>query len=63
MEALADACERGEVPGEVVAVVADRPCRGIDRATQRGLATEVLEPKSFESREAWSETLRDLVLS
>lgn len=61
MEALADACEAGEVPGRVVAVVADRDCVGIKAAEARGLVTAVLEPAEFESRDAWSAALGDLV--
>ena len=61
MEALVDAAQRGEVPGEVVAVVADRVCDGIAIATDKGIPTVLLEPKSFASRDQWSEALRDEV--
>jgi phosphoribosylglycinamide formyltransferase-1 len=61
MLALAEACEAGEVPGEVVCVVADRPCPGLDAATGRGLESELLSPDDFDSRAAWSAALRDLV--
>ena len=63
MEALAEACERSEVPGEIVAVVSDRDCLGMRAAEKRRFETSVLEPTSFGSREGWSEALRDLVLS
>jgi phosphoribosylglycinamide formyltransferase 1 len=61
MNALALACERGEVPGQVVAVVADRECEGLGLATKRAIETLVLEPDGFVDREAWSEALRDRV--
>lgn len=61
MEALADACDTGEVPGAIVAVIADRDCIGLKAAESRGLAAVVLDPKEFESRAAWSAALRDLV--
>ena len=61
MEALADACERNEVPGEIVAVVADRDCLGLRAAEKRGIPTHVLVPADHESREAWSEALRNEV--
>ena len=61
MEALADACERNEVPGEIAAVVADRDCLGLRAAEKRGIPTHVLEPADHESREAWSQALRDEV--
>jgi phosphoribosylglycinamide formyltransferase 1 len=61
MDALAAACEQGEVPGEVVAVVADRDCLGLRLAEKRGIPTEVLDFKAFPSREEWSAALRALV--
>ena len=63
MEALADACAAGEVPGEVVAVVADRDCLGLRAAEKREIPTVMLEPQSFDSRDAWSEALKDAVAS
>lgn len=61
MQALVHACEAEEVPGRVVAVVSDRPCKGIDAAVRHGIPTELVEPRRYESREAWSEALRDVV--
>ncbi|MDQ4025210.1 MAG: phosphoribosylglycinamide formyltransferase [Actinomycetota bacterium] len=61
MQALVGECRSGEVPGEVVAVVADRPCAGIERARGEGVETAVLDPHGFASREEWSAALRDLV--
>jgi phosphoribosylglycinamide formyltransferase-1 len=61
MEALADACDRGEVPGAIVAVVADRDCPGLRIAEKRALATEVVVPANFGSRDEWSAALRDRV--
>jgi phosphoribosylglycinamide formyltransferase-1 len=59
MDALATACAAGEVPGEVVAVVADRPCRGLDLASRMGLPTALLDPGEFDSREDWTSALRN----
>ncbi len=61
MEALIQACRRGDVPADVVAVVADRPCLGIDVAAGFDVATVVLEPSSYPSRDEWSAALRDEV--
>jgi phosphoribosylglycinamide formyltransferase-1 len=61
MEALVDACERGDVPGEVVAVLADRDCLALRAADKRGIPAETVDFASFDSREAWSEALRDAV--
>lgn len=61
MHALAGSCRAGDVPGEVVAVVADRVCTGVETARAEGIETAVLDPKGYASREEWSATLRDLV--
>ena len=62
MEALVDACEQGEVPGSVVAVVADRDCGGLALAERRGVETHIVDFKAHGSREEWSEALRDVVM-
>lgn len=61
MRALVGACRAGEVPGEVVAVVADRACAGIEIARREGIDTAVLDPRGYATREDWSAALRDLV--
>ncbi|MEA2486479.1 MAG: phosphoribosylglycinamide formyltransferase 1 [Actinomycetota bacterium] len=61
MVALRDACERGEIPGELVAVVADRPCDGIALAREAGIDTVVIEPGDFASRDEWSAGLKQVV--
>jgi phosphoribosylglycinamide formyltransferase 1 len=63
MDALAEACEQKEVPGEVIAVVADRDCLGLRLAEKRSIPAEVVDFKAFESREQWNEALRDKVQS
>ncbi len=63
MQALAAACERGSVPGEVVAVVADRKCDGLELADRLGLESDLVEFESFKKREDWSAALRDRVRS
>src|SRR5919107_326330 len=61
MEALAEACDRDEVPGDVVAVVADRDCLGLKAAEKLGVEAVLIDFKAFDSRDAWSEALRDRV--
>lgn len=61
MAALVWACRAGEVPGEVVAVVADRTCDGLELARSEGIDTAVLDPRGYPSREQWSADLLDLV--
>jgi phosphoribosylglycinamide formyltransferase 1 len=62
MEALVSACERGEIQASVVAVLADRDCLGLELAAARSISTGKVAPKDFDSREAWSEALRDAVM-
>ena len=61
MEALAESCAAGEVPGEIVAVIADRDCLGLRAAEKRELPTAVLEPRAYSSRDEWSAALKDAV--
>jgi phosphoribosylglycinamide formyltransferase-1 len=61
MEALADACDNGEVPGEIVAVVADRDCIGLKAADKRGIDTALVDFREFTSRDDWNAALRDRV--
>lgn len=61
MLALVRACRAGEVPAEVVAVVADRACTGIEAAREQGIETAVLDPHGYVTRDEWSVALRDLV--
>jgi phosphoribosylglycinamide formyltransferase-1 len=61
MDALAEACESGEIDASVVAVFADRDCAGMDLAARRSIPTGRLAPADFSSRDHWSEALRDSV--
>lgn len=61
MEALVDACERGDVPGTVVGVIADRLCPALKIAEERGIEQFALDPATFGSRDEWSAALRDRV--
>lgn len=61
MEALADACERDEVPGEIVAVFADRDCIGLRAAEKRSIDARLVAYADYGTREEWSVALRDSV--
>lgn len=61
MEALAEACERNEVPGEIVAVFADRECLGLEAAAKRDTPGFVVKPADQPDRDTWSRVLRDRV--
>jgi phosphoribosylglycinamide formyltransferase 1 len=62
LEALVAACGRGEVPGRVVAVGADRACPAVAKAANLDIDGFVLAPDAFGSRDEWSRVLRDRVL-
>jgi len=61
MAALVDACEAGRVPGRVVAVAADRPCRALEFAAARRIPSVQVDFGAYPDRESWSATLRDEV--
>jgi len=61
MEALADACEQGDVPGDIVAAFADRDCIGLRAAEKRSIDAHLVAYSEFASRESWSVALRDAV--
>ena len=58
MASLVQACRTGVVPGEVVAVGADRVCQGLARAALEDIPTFVVRYSDHGSRDEWSEALR-----
>ena len=51
-EALADACDRGEIPARVVLVVSDvESARGLSRARERGISSKVIGTGAGMTRE------------
>jgi phosphoribosylglycinamide formyltransferase-1 len=61
MMALARACDAGELPARVEAVVGDRACEGLSLAARAGIATEVCAPRDYTDRSQWNAALRDRV--
>jgi phosphoribosylglycinamide formyltransferase-1 len=61
MVSLARACKTGQIPGDLVAVAADRHCAAVDKAAGMGIETFVLSPKDYATRDDWSVALRDSV--
>lgn len=39
--------DAGELPAEIVTVIASRPCKGLDRAAERGLDTHLVNYRDF----------------
>lgn len=55
LQALLDACDAGTVPLEMAAVGSDVPdCLALDRARAMGVATFVIAPGEFASRDDWN---------
>ncbi|MCH9816312.1 MAG: phosphoribosylglycinamide formyltransferase [Actinomycetia bacterium] len=62
MQALLNAATRADWPGEVSAVVTDRPDVGaLSRAREAGVAVATVAPTDYASREEWDAALRDTV--
>jgi phosphoribosylglycinamide formyltransferase-1 len=58
MAALIDACERERWPARIAAVISNRSdAKGLLRAAQKGVATEVLEHRDFADRESYDRAL------
>jgi phosphoribosylglycinamide formyltransferase 1 len=58
LQALIDAAQAPDCPFAVTAVISNRPdARGIERARQAGIATEVIDHTGFASREAFDAAL------
>ncbi len=54
MEALAEGCERGDIPAKIVVVISHRAeAAGLERARARGLATAVIAPRDYADRSAF----------
>ncbi len=57
-EALAAACQRGEIDADVAVMVCDKPgAKVIERAERLGVATFVVSPKEFDSKQAYEEAI------
>ena len=57
LRALLEAADNPLFPARIVAVGSDIPAEGLAHADQFGVPTFVVNPKSFDTREAWAEVL------
>jgi len=58
MEALVAACNDGTIPGRVAVVLSDKASAGaLETARQNGIDAVCLDPRSYESREAFDRAL------
>lgn len=59
LQSLIDAVNAGKMPACIVAVISNKAdAFGLQRASQAGIATEVLDHRAFESREAFDQALQ-----
>ena len=64
LQAIIDASEAGGIPGKVGVVVSNKAdAYGLVRARNHGIPSEVLDHRSFESREAFDARLAEIILS
>ena len=61
LQALIDAASAADYGVRIAAVVADRPCRGIERAERAGIPTFVCRPTDYADRAAWDVALSESV--
>ncbi|MEL7400992.1 MAG: phosphoribosylglycinamide formyltransferase, partial [Pseudomonadota bacterium] len=62
LQAILDACEAGEIPGRIAAVISNRPnAYGLQRARLAGVAAHVIDHTEFESREAFDQQLQQCI--
>lgn len=61
--ALLRACENPSYGAEVVRVVADKPCPGVEHALNAGVEAFVVAPRDFADRPAWDEALAEEIAS
>ena len=57
LRALLEAADNPLYPARILAVGSDVPADGLAHADQFGIPTFVVNPRAFESREAWAEML------
>ncbi|MBM7051478.1 MULTISPECIES: phosphoribosylglycinamide formyltransferase [unclassified Rothia (in: high G+C Gram-positive bacteria)] len=63
LQSMMDAVQAGTLNVEIVAVGADKPCTGIDRAANSGIETFLVEPSQYETREQWNRALEEQIAS
>ncbi|MFW0121889.1 phosphoribosylglycinamide formyltransferase [Rothia sp. CCM 9419] len=57
LQSIIDAVSAGTLTVDILAVGADKPCRGIARAQENGIETFLCEPHHYSSREQWNRAL------
>lgn len=63
LQSILDSVAAGDLNTTVLAVGADKPCLGIERAEAAGIETFLVEPASYDTREAWNRALEEKIAS
>ena len=63
LQSILDSVAAGDLDVQVLAVGADKPCLGLDRAQAAGIPPFLVEPKAYQSREAWNRALEEALAS
>lgn len=63
LQSVMDAVSAKVLDVEILAVGADKPCLGIDRASQAGMETFIVLPANYSTREAWNRALEEKIAS
>lgn len=63
LQSILDSVAAGDLNATVLAVGADKPCLGIERAEAAGIETFLVEPSSYDTREAWNRALEEKIAS
>lgn len=62
LQALIDGCHNGEINGEIVGVVSNKPnVKGLEKAKTQGIQAITLDHKSFTEREAFDNALVEVI--
>ena len=63
LQSILDAVAAGELPLEIAAVGADKPCLGIERAQAAGVPTFLVQPGDYADRPSWNRALEEKIAS
>ncbi len=63
LQSILDSVAAGDLDVTVLAVGADKPCLGLERAEKAGIETFLVEPKTYQTREAWNRALEEKIAS
>ena len=62
LQAIIDACNNGNIDAEIAAVISNRPAvRGLQRASEAGIASTVLDHTDFASREDFDRAMMETI--